>query len=70
MDKKFIIKNGGFPPIKFCEKEDSNINNKKERFYQDNIVHNVNIRQLLTSDNKKLIILPKEDELAVADSLN
>ena len=36
MEKKFIIKNGGFPPIKFCEEKDSNISNKKERFYQKN----------------------------------
>ncbi len=73
MEKKFNFKNGGFPPIKFCKdpNENSNIDNKKERFYQNNLVHNVNIRQLLSDNNKKTIIIPIENEtLEVVDTFN
>jgi hypothetical protein len=72
MEKKFYLKNGGFPPIKFCQnEEDTYVNNKKERFFQNNTVHNINIRQLLSDDNKKIIIVPIEDEpLEVVDTFN
>jgi len=68
MDKKTYIKNAGFPPIKFCQTDD-NVVNKKERFFQNNTVHNINIRQLLSDTNKKTIIVPNEDEaLEVVDT--
>ena len=70
MDNKFIKKNGGFPPIKFCNKE-NNENIKKERFFQNNTVHNINIRQLLSDTNKKTIIVPTEDEsLEIVETFN
>jgi len=72
MDKKFYLKNAGFPPIKFCKNiESDDVNNKKERFYQNNIIHNVNIRQLLTDTNKKTIIIPVDNEtLEIVDTFN
>ena len=73
MEKKFYLKNAGFPPIKFCKTEENlNTDNKKERFFQNNTVHNINIRQLLLSDvNKKIIIIPIEnDSLEVVDTFN
>jgi hypothetical protein len=73
MEKKFNLKNGGFPPIKFCEvpSENLNVDNKKERFFQNNLLHNVNIRQLLSDNNKKIIIIPVENEtLEVVDTFN
>ena len=44
MEKKYNLKKSGFPPIIFCKNEPTNVNNKKERFFQDNIVHNINIK--------------------------
>lgn len=72
MEKKFYLKNAGFPPIKFCKIDESLNDNKKERFFQNNTVHNINIRQLLLSDvNKKIIIIPTEsDSLEVVDTIN
>lgn len=63
MDKKFSLKNAGFPPITFCEtNKDQLKNNKKERFYQNNIVQNINIRQLLSDNNNKIILTPSDDD--------
>jgi len=73
MEKKYYLKNAGFPPIKFCKVDENlNTNNKKERLFQSNTVHNINIRQLLLSDvNKKIIIVPIENEsLEVVDTFN
>jgi hypothetical protein len=72
MEKKFYLKNAGFPPIKFCKNEENDtINNKKERFFQNNTIHNINIRQLLSENSKKTIIVPIEDEaLEVVDTFN
>ena len=68
MEKKNILKNGGFPPIKFCINETKD-NGKKERFFQNNVIHNINIRQLLSDSNKKIIIVPNDEEsLEVVDS--
>jgi hypothetical protein len=58
MDKKqVIIKNGGFPPIKYCK--DATINKtSKERFFSNAPRQNINIRQLLTdTTNKKPLII-------------
>lgn len=74
MSKNTSIKNGGFPPIKYCstvtlEKEQKT---SKERFFSNAIKQNINIRQLL-SDNKKTPIIITEptmdDNLEVIDSL-
>ena len=71
MEKKNNLKKLGFPPIVFCKIESTNINNKKERFYQNNLVHNINIRQLLSDGNKKTISIPIENEtLEVVDTFN
>ena len=71
MGKKFIFKNGGFPPIKFCKNENENTNTKKERFFQNNTIHNINIRQLLSDTNKKIIIVPTDDEsLEIVQTFN
>ena len=71
MGKKFIFKNGGFPPIKFCKNENENTNTNKERFFQNNTIHNINIRQLLSDTNKKIIIVPTDDEsLEIVQTFN
>jgi hypothetical protein len=71
MENKFILKNGGFPPITFCNNENNDTNNKKERFFQNNTIHNINIRQLLSDTNKKIIIVPNEDEsLEIVETFN
>ncbi len=68
------IKNGGFPPIKYCstinvEKEKKS---SKERFFSNTIKQNINIRQLL-SDSKKTPIIINEpvqnEDIEVIDSL-
>ena len=70
------IKNGGFPPIKYCAPvtiENNKTNEKsKERFFSNAIKHNINIRQLLSDTNKKPIIITEtiqDDNLEVIDVL-
>ena len=64
---------GGFIEVyrlKFCINETKE-NGKKERFFQNNVVHNINIRQLLSDTNKKTIIVPNEEEsLEVVETFN
>lgn len=78
MDKKqTLIKNGGFPPIKYCPELDTDkkVLNKtsKERFFSNAPRQNINIRQLLSESatKKPLIIIDsnKEDELEEVTSL-
>lgn len=75
MSSKFLFKNGGFPPIKYCENSDSKLQDKKnskERFFSNAPRQNINIRQLLSDTQKKPIIItePKsDDDLEVIDSL-
>jgi len=71
MEKESYFKNAGFPPIKFCMDE-TPVDGKKERFYQNNVVHNnINIRDLLSDGKKKLIIIPVESEsLEIINTLN
>lgn len=72
MDKKIYFKNAGFPPINFCPMNEVNkTDSKKERFFQNNTIHNINIRQLLTDTNKKTIIVKQNDDaLEVVDTFN
>ena len=46
-----MVKNGGFPPIKFCkEKSEEKLDDmkpKKERFFSNAPKNNINIRQIL-----------------------
>jgi hypothetical protein len=76
-----IIKNGGFPPIKYClissksSKDDKNESNKqktKERFFSNAPRQNINIRQLLSDTTKKPIIITeviKNDNIEIIDSI-
>ena len=68
MEKKFYLKNGGFPPINFCIKKEEDT--KKERFFQSNLVHNINIRQLLMENKKPIIVPVEEDALELVDTFN
>jgi hypothetical protein len=56
-----MIKNGGFPPIKYCPEldVDKKFVNKtsKERFFSNAPRQNINIRQLLTENKSKPIII-------------
>ena len=71
MGKKIHLKNAGFPPIRFCKNNENVLNNSKERFFQNNKIHNINIRQLLSNNEKKTIIVPIENEtLEVVDTFN
>lgn len=68
------IKNGGFPPIKYCSTItiDNKQKNSKERFFSNTIKQNINIRQLLSDTKKTPIIITEtvhDDNLEVIDSL-
>lgn len=55
-----LLKNGGFPPIKYCpELDKERITNKtsKERFFSNAPRQNINIRQLLSESKKKPVII-------------
>lgn len=55
------LPNGGFPPIKNCNKTTEN-NKKisKERYFSTN-VKNINIRKILNSNVKQVIVLDDID---------
>ena len=67
-----MFKRGGFPPIRYCAASSTDLNTKKdstknptqnptkERFFSNTPRQNINIRQLL-SDNKKKPIIITED---------
>jgi len=68
------VKNGGFPPIKYCPTNtlDKEQKTSKERFFSNAIKQNINIRQLLSDTQKKPIIITEtveEYNLEVLDSL-
>lgn len=66
--------NGGFPPLKYCkiEKKDSK-ELKKERFFKSDLKKNINIKDILITNNKnnKNNILEKQtdDDLDVIKEL-
>jgi hypothetical protein len=70
-----IIKNGGFPPIKYCLKMSDSFKNEtktKERFFSNTQKQNINIRQLLSDNVKKPIIITdnvSNDNLEIIDSI-
>ena len=66
--------NGGFPPIVYCPEKAETKEEKsddKKRYFSSNIRQNINIRQILTEQNKKPIIVLEnnEDQLDVVNSL-
>lgn len=76
MSSQKHLKNGGFPPIKYCsnivsdKKETGAVS--KERFFANAPRQNINIRQLLSDSKKKPIIITddvSDNELEVASSL-
>jgi hypothetical protein len=66
MSKKI---NGGFPPIKYKnnEKDIKTSSNKKERFFSNAPKQNINIRQLLTTNNKELVIKVDQNKEDIMD---
>lgn len=71
-----MLKQGGFPPIKYCPnketKTDIKTSIKKERFFSNAPRQNINIRQLLSDSIKKPIIINdtnNDDNLEIIDSL-
>lgn len=58
------IKNGGFPPIKYCSQsvpqKKENGSTSKDRFFANAPRQNINIRQLLSDSIKKPIIITDE----------
>jgi hypothetical protein len=74
MDKKNVLKNGGFPPLKYCKVKDTDKKDKssKERFFFSAPVQNINIRQLLADSKKKALIITDENtsnDIEVIDTL-
>ena len=75
--KQTLMKNGGFPPLKYCPQLDTDkkVLNKtsKERFFSNAPRQNINIRQLLSDSaaKKPLIVIDtnKEDEIEEVASL-
>lgn len=70
--KNFYFINGGFPPIKYCKEIKSDISDKssKERFFSNAPKQNINIRQLLSDNKKKPIIITdesKNDDLEIVN---
>jgi hypothetical protein len=59
---------GGFPPIKYCDNYEKNINLKKERLFAPKI----NINKILKTNNNKPIIdleNKKKENLDIIDSI-
>jgi hypothetical protein len=56
------LPNGGFPPIKLCNKNnEKNLKVSKEREYASNI-KNINIRKILNNNIKKSIIFDDQED--------
>jgi hypothetical protein len=67
---KNIYKNAGFPPIKYCTIDESKNKISKERFISSSPNKEINIRQLLSSNNKKPVIIDiNNDNLEVVSEL-
>jgi hypothetical protein len=66
--KQNIYKNAGFPPIKYCSKNEIT-KTTKEKFYSPNSNNEINIRQLLYVNKKPLIIDNNDNNLEVIDEL-
>ncbi len=74
----FSVKNGGFPPINYCPKTKSELatddksSKTKERFFSNAPRQNINIRQILSENKKKPIIVidnNNDNDLEVINSL-
>lgn len=70
------IKNGGFPPIKYCKeiklREEVTGKTSKERFFANAPKQNINIRQLLTENKKKPIVISddiNDNDLEIVNTL-
>jgi hypothetical protein len=72
------FKNGGFPPINYCQSIESEKDLKtsksksKERFFSNAPRQNINIRQILSENKKKPIIIiddSNDNDLEVVNSL-
>ena len=66
---------GGFPPIKYCMKNNTLekiSKNTKERLFANNSSTKINIRQILTQKKKEpIIIIPtnNDEKLDIVDTL-
>jgi hypothetical protein len=60
MNSQKNIKNGGFPPIRYCTQNKDN-STSKERFFANAPRQNINIRQLLSDSIKKPIIITEDN---------
>jgi hypothetical protein len=67
------FKNGGFPPLKYCQTYIENKEkNSKERFFSNAPQQNINIRQLLSDNKKKPILIvdePIDNDLEIVDNI-
>lgn len=75
MSKEMVIKNGGFPPIRYCPATSKDIpkdKTQKERFFSNAPKQNINIRQLLSDTKKKPVIITEDtnnDDIEVIDAI-
>lgn len=69
MDNKYINKNGGFPPLRYCPDDDKDVPiiKSKERLFANTPKDNVDIKTLLLKSvsNKPLFIEPNNDEILI-----
>jgi hypothetical protein len=70
------FKNGGFPPLKYCKTQqalnENQEKNSKERFFSNAPRQNINIRQLLSDNKKKPILIVDEqvdNDLEIVDNI-
>lgn len=70
------FKNGGFPPIQYCQPVESDNNlkssNTKERFFSNAPRQNINIRQILSDNKKKPVIIiddSNDNDLEIVNSI-
>lgn len=66
------IPNGGFPPFERCKKLNNKKNKKKTKFFEfSSDTKNINIRQILEENNKKIIEpINTENELEEISEIN
>jgi hypothetical protein len=70
MEKKYIIKNGGYPPLLLSKSKDEPKDTSLERTYSNTLKTNINIRQILSENKKSFIFNPnKDDQLEIVSEI-
>ena len=65
-----MLPNGGFPPLKICETEETKKSNKEKGFFASTNTNTINIRDILKKNKIKVTETKnKEEEIDIVDSL-